>query len=76
MRENYVTAHEMAARWNISIRQVQKLCMEGKVPGAFHFGKVWAVPSGAAKPTRTARAKPGRKPKEARTQDDAGRNGI
>jgi hypothetical protein len=30
----YVKAEEMAERWNVSVRQVQLLCQNGKIEGA------------------------------------------
>ena len=30
----YVTAEEMAERWNVSARQIQMLCQNGKIEGA------------------------------------------
>ena len=59
----YVQAEEIAERWNVSIRQVQILCKAGKIDGAVKFGTTWAIPEDAAKPTRTGKLKPGRKPK-------------
>jgi hypothetical protein len=60
----YVTAEEMAAQWNVSLRQVQVLCKDGRIEGASKFGDSWAIPEDAKKPTRTGKLKPGRKPKE------------
>ena len=60
----YVQAEEIAKRWNITIRQVQRLCVSGRIEGAVKFGTTWAIPENAPKPTRTAaNGKPGRKPK-------------
>jgi len=59
----YVQANEIAERWNMSMRQVQRLCIEGRVEGAVKFGNTWAIPENAVKPTRTGKEKPGRKPK-------------
>jgi len=60
----YVKAEAMAERWNVSVRQVQLLCQNGKIEGASKFGNVWAIPENTPKPTRTGKYKPGRKPKE------------
>ena len=59
----YVTAKEMAERWGVSTRQVQFWCSVGKIEGVVQFGKSWAIPDDAPKPTRTVKMKPGRKPK-------------
>ena len=60
----YVPADEMAKRWDVSLRQVQYLCKHGRIDGVIRFGKSWAIPENAPKPTRNAtNGKPGRKPK-------------
>ena len=59
----YVQAEEIAKRWDISMRQVQTLCKDGRVDGAVKFGNTWAIPQNAAKLTRTGKSKPGRKSK-------------
>lgn len=60
----YVKAEAMAERWDVSVRQVQLLCQNGKIEGASKFGNVWAIPEGTPKPTRSGKFKPGRKPKK------------
>jgi len=62
--DGYVTAKEMAGQWGVSVRQVQFWCSEGKIKGVTQFGKSWAIPESTPKPTRTAKMKPGRKPKK------------
>ena len=57
----YVTAKEMAQRWDVSVRQVQFWCSEGRIEGVVQFGRSWAIPGNASKPTRTINMKPGRK---------------
>jgi len=60
----YIQAEDAAKRWDVSIRQVQRLCDSGRIEGAVKFGTTWAIPENAAKPTRTAaNGKPGRKSK-------------
>ena len=59
----YIQAIEAAKKWDISMRQVQRLCIEGRIEGAVKFGNTWAIPENAPKPTRTGKLKPGRKPK-------------
>jgi hypothetical protein len=63
MIQGYVTVGVMAKRWDLSERQVQKLCREGRIPEAVQFGRSWAIPQDTAKPTRTAKSKPGPRPK-------------
>ena len=59
----YVQAEVMAERWNVSVRQIQTLCKEGRIEGAIKFGNTWAIPENVPKPTRTGKGKPGCKPK-------------
>jgi hypothetical protein len=67
----YMSAKDAAARWDVSERQVQKLCKEGRIAGVTLFADAWAIPEDAPKPTRTGKAKPGPKPKH-RTADVPG----
>ena len=60
----YLTAKEAAEMWNVSERQVQVWCKAGMIDGVTQFGKSWAVPEAAKKPTRTRNYKPGRKPRK------------
>jgi hypothetical protein len=61
--KGYVMAEDIAARWDVSIRQIQTLCQADRITGVEKFGTTWAIPEDAVKPTRTAKIKPGRKPK-------------
>jgi len=61
MLDNYFEPEEAAKLWNISTRQVQRLCKDGRVEGAVKFGTSWAIPKEVKKPTRTGKLKPGRK---------------
>ena len=63
----YMTAKEMAERWDVSVRQVQFWCKADKINGVKQFGKSWAIPEDAPKPTRTVKLKPGRKPENKNT---------
>lgn len=49
--DGYRTIKETAECWNITERQVQYLCANGQVEGAVKFGRVWAIPKEAKKPT-------------------------
>jgi excisionase family DNA binding protein len=59
----YLSVKEAAERWNITERQVQRLCAEGRIPGVIQFAGSWAIPEDTVKPTRTGKLKPGPKPK-------------
>jgi len=61
--DGYTRSNEIAKKWDISERHVQKLCNSGMVEGAIKFGNTWAIPKDAEKPTRTGKLKPGRKKK-------------
>ena len=56
----YLTAQEIADRWNLSKRTVQQLCAAGRIPGARKFTRAWAIPADAEKPEdpRSAQPKP------------------
>ena len=70
----YIDVKEAAKRWDISIRQVQKLCGTGRIDGVIQFSSTWAIPENAPKPTRTAVSKPGVK-KSAEATKEGGNNG-
>jgi len=55
----YVSIKDMSARWGISIRRIQILCNENRIPGAFRIGNAWAIPCNAEKP-KDERIKSGR----------------
>ena len=67
----YVKAKDMAIRWDVSVRQVQLLCQNGKIDNATKFGNAWAIPENAPKPTRTSKVKPGRKRKKTQAMTQA-----
>jgi len=55
----YLSVKLTAERWGISIRRIQILCKENRVPGAFRVGNTWAIPADAEKP-RDERVKNGK----------------
>lgn len=46
----YITVKEAAAKWNISLRRVQKLCEQRRIPGTRKLGRAWMIPVGTEKP--------------------------
>ena len=46
----YITIKEASEKWNISVRRVQVLCRQERIPGAEKFGRDWAIPMDAEKP--------------------------
>ncbi len=61
--DGFMSVKDAAAQWNISERQVQKLCSEGRINGVTRFSNTWVIPIDTPKPTRTAKSKPGPKAK-------------
>ena len=56
---DYVTPKNKANEWGLTLRRVEVLCDKGRIPGAYRFGRVWAIPKDAEKPVdgRTKAAK-------------------
>ncbi len=46
----YVSVREMANKWEISERRIQKLCEENRIDGVQRFGRSWMIPKSAKKP--------------------------
>lgn len=46
----YLSIRQTAEKWGISGRRIQRLCGEGRIPGATKIGSYWAVPADAEKP--------------------------
>ncbi|EPY6472343.1 helix-turn-helix domain-containing protein [Clostridium sporogenes] len=47
---DYISAPEVAKKWGISERRVQKLCKENRIPGVVRFGRMWLIPKDVEKP--------------------------
>lgn len=47
----YITVKQAAERWGISVRRIQNLCGEDRIPGAVRFNRSWAIPADAVKPS-------------------------
>lgn len=61
---DYILSEEIAEVWGVSVRNVQRLLGEGRVPGAVKKGNRWLVPADAVKPEDPRRRrKSGRKVK-------------
>ena len=50
--KGYLSAKEVAHKWNISVRWVNQYIQDGRVPGVERFGKSWAIPADAVKPEK------------------------
>ena len=46
----YLSAKQLAEKWNISRRRVQILCEEGRIDSAYKVSEVWIIPEDAEKP--------------------------
>lgn len=55
----YLSIKQTAEKWDLSVRRVNVLCTEGRIPGATKIGSYWAVPANAKKP-KDQRIKSGR----------------
>ena len=53
----YLTANEIAQKWNISSRRVRILCGEGRVEGEIQKGILWLIPSNTQKPQELRRGR-------------------
>ena len=51
----YLSAIEMAQRWNLSERSIRNYCANGRISGAVLEGKTWKIPENAKKPDRKKR---------------------
>ena len=50
--KGYVTAKQLAEKWDITDRQVQILCKASRINGAERVGGIWLIPENAVQPTR------------------------
>ena len=48
---DYMTIKEASEKWGLSVRRIQEICEQNKVPGVVKFGRDWAIPKDALKPT-------------------------
>ena len=46
----YRSIRQISEQWGISVRRIQVLCVEKRIPGAVKIGYSWAIPSDAEKP--------------------------
>ena len=55
----YLSIRQTSEKWGISIRRIEILCGENRIPGAMRIGYAWAIPENAEKP-KDARIKSGK----------------
>lgn len=46
----YLSLKQTAEKWGITVRRVQVLCSQDRIPGATKIGSFWVVPKEAEKP--------------------------
>ena len=46
----YLTIKEVAEKWGVTVRRVQKMCRDGRIECAIKFGRDWAVTEDAELP--------------------------
>ena len=46
----YLTIKEVAEKWDVTPRRIQRMCAAGRIDGARKFGRDWAIPADAKKP--------------------------
>ncbi len=62
----YLSISQTSEKWGISGRRIQRLCAEGRIPGAMKVGAYWAIPEKAEKP-KDERIKSGKYIKQGET---------
>lgn len=67
----YMTVRQAAEKWGRSVRWIQVLCEDGRIPGVVRPGRDWLIPVDARLPA-DARIKSGKygKRKAAERRDD------
>lgn len=55
----YLSIKQTSEKWGISVRRINKLCAENRIPGAVKIGSYWAIPVSTEKPA-DARIKSGK----------------
>ena len=53
----YISIREASYKWGVSERRVTQYCAAGRIPGLTRFGRSWAIPANAEKPTDPRREK-------------------
>ena len=51
----FITVKDAAEKWKVSARRVQILCSEGRIKGAYRFGRSWMIPRTAVLPNARRR---------------------
>lgn len=43
----YLSIRQISEKWRLSIRRINELCTESRIPGATKIGSYWAIPEDA-----------------------------
>lgn len=46
----YISVKQAAEKWGLSMRRVQVLCVQGRIPGVERVSRDWLIPKEAGKP--------------------------
>ena len=46
----YLSIRQTSEKWGISVRRIQVLCSDNRIPGATKIGSYWAIAVNAEKP--------------------------
>lgn len=60
---DYISVKELAEKWELSERWIQKLCEKGRIDGVQRFGRSWMIPIKAEKPDNLPKGRPSHKKK-------------
>lgn len=58
---DYISVKELAEKWELSERWIQKLCEDGRIDGVHRFGRSWMIPKEVEKPDGLKKGRPSRK---------------
>ena len=53
----YLTASEIAAKWNVSEQRARRHCRENRIPDAYQEFGTWYIPADAEKPVDPRKAR-------------------
>lgn len=53
----YMTSQEVAEKWNVSLRWVQRLCKDNRIEGVLNVNRVWLIPKETEKPLDRRKSK-------------------
>ena len=54
--KGHISIREASCRRGVSERRVNRNCVAGRIPGASRFGRSWAIPEDAKKPSDPRKA--------------------